>query len=100
MTDAPRDLRFEASVHPGRRGDADPSRIAGRGIDRVPSPNGEIRALIDLAACVRLLEEGYEVRLHGVRPVQPLDPALVATDDEVRALIGERMRLAGRREQS
>jgi len=74
-------VRFEATIHAGLRASA--GRIDQLDIDRVPGAKGEVRALVTPDECVRLLDEGFEVRLHHAHPVRPLDPALIETDDSV-----------------
>jgi hypothetical protein len=71
-------------------------RIADLDLDRVPDPDGEVRVLVGVEDCVRLVEHGYEVRLHRALPVRPLDGRLIAADDDVRAWFAERVRGTGR----
>ena len=52
-------------------------------LDRVPDPGGGVRVLIDQTEIARLISEGYEVRLQQAVPVRPLDPSLIARDDDV-----------------
>ena len=62
-------------------------------IDFVPDPKtGEIRALLTAEDCVRLLDQGFEVRLHHAHPVRPLDPKLIETDESVRRRVEEQLR--------
>jgi hypothetical protein len=88
-------IRFEATVHAGERAEADLARVADVDVDRVPDPGGEIRVLVDAAECVRLLEQGFEVRLHRALPVRPLDSQLMMDDNGVQAWFEERISLAG-----
>lgn len=86
--------RFEATVHVVAN-DADLERVADLDVDRVPDPEGGVRVLVDADECARLIDGGFEVRLQRAVPVRPLDPSLVAGDDEVRAWFEERVREAG-----
>lgn len=86
--------RFEATVHV-LTDDADLKRVADLDVDRVPDPEGGVRVLVDPDECARLIDGGFEVRLQRAVPVRPLDPSLVAGDDDVRAWFAERVREAG-----
>lgn len=78
---SPPPMRFEATVHSGPTART-LARVADLDLDRVPDPRGDVRVLITSEELARLLDEGYEVHLHGtVRPA-PLDPELVTGDDE------------------
>jgi hypothetical protein len=77
--------RYEASVHPGEKGEMESARFAELDIDRVPDPEGGFRALIELQEAGRLVEAGYEVRLHRFVPRQPLDPNRIVDDDAAQA---------------
>lgn len=91
-------VRFEATVHPGEAGlgfAAMTERVADLDVDRIPDPGGEVRLLVDADECVRLLEQGFEVRLRRSVPVRPLDPGLVASDDEVQTWFDTRIRETG-----
>src|SRR5215211_7877601 len=84
-------VRFEATVHAGRK----PMRADWRNqleIDRVQDPKGEVRALLTAEDCVRLLDEGFEVRLQHAHPVRPLDPKLIETDESVRRRVEEQLK--------
>ncbi len=80
-------VRFEATIHAGRKASA--NRIDQLHIDRVPGPKGKVRALVTADECVQLLDQGFEVRLHHAHPVRPLDPALIETDESVRRRLEE-----------
>ena len=58
-------------------------------IDRVHDPKNKVRALLKADDCVRLLKQGFEIRLHHAHPVRPLDPALIETDESVRRWLDE-----------
>jgi hypothetical protein len=90
--------RFEATIHPGDAGDADLARVADFDLDRIPDPESAVRVLVDLEAAEQLVRQGYEVRLHRAVPVQPLNPELIAQDDDVRAWFDERIRPTGQGE--
>ncbi|MEV0617422.1 hypothetical protein AB0I81_29160 [Nonomuraea sp. NPDC050404] len=89
MTDG---FRFEATVHPKDDLAADTARmVADLDLDRVPDPTDDVRMLVDLNDCVRLLELGLEVRLQAAVPVRPLDPTLLMSDDAASARLRERI---------
>lgn len=75
-------VRFSATIH--IRDQADPDWMEKLDIDRVPDPTGVIRALVTPEDCVRLVNQGFEVRLHNAYPIEPLDPSLIQTDDSVK----------------
>ncbi|MEP6853334.1 MAG: hypothetical protein ABJA87_11850 [bacterium] len=83
-------VRFEATVHAGPKV-AEAADVADLDLDRVPDPDGGVRALLTAEDCIRLLQRGYEVRLVGALPVRPLDPALIADDESVTRWLEERM---------
>ncbi len=80
--DASLNVRFSATIH--LRQAADPDALNKLDIDRIPDPKGLIRALLTPADCVRLLDQGFEVRLEQAYPVQPLDPKLIESDDSFK----------------
>jgi hypothetical protein len=91
-------VRFEATLHaavPDVDIAAMFARVADLDIDRIPDPEGGLRVLVTPADCVSLLEQGFEVRLLQALPLKPLDPRLVADDDEVRLWFEERARDVG-----
>ncbi len=71
------DMRFEATVHAGRRA-GDLEAVAELDLDRVPDPEGGIRLLLTAEGAAALVSRGYEVRLLDVLPVRPLDAELFA----------------------
>ena len=85
----PPKVRFSATIHP--RGKVDPNSIEKLNIDRVPDPQGLIRALVTAADCVRLVNQGFEVRLHQAYPVQPVNPALIETDDSFKRWLDKKV---------
>jgi hypothetical protein len=62
----------------------EPNWIEKLDIDRVHDPTDQIRALLTPEDCVRLVNQGFEVRLHNAYPVEPLNPSLIQTDDSVK----------------
>lgn len=83
--ESPPTVRFSATIHAREQTErADPNWIEKLDIDRVHDPTGLIRALLTPADCVRLVNQGFEVRLHNAYPVEPLDPSLIQTDDSVK----------------
>lgn len=108
MTDQPQSpqesepvaMRFEATIHAVEAGEMDLARVAELDVDRIPDPEDSVRLLVSLDECARLVQEGFEVRLQRAVPIRPLDPRLVADDDELRAWFDERVRATGRTESS
>ncbi|HEV7241000.1 MAG TPA: hypothetical protein VGQ36_17305 [Thermoanaerobaculia bacterium] len=88
--EVPAQVLFEATLH-SRRKDLNVDAIAQLDIDRVPDPKGLIRALLTADDCVRLLNLGFEVRLHHAHPIRPLDRALIETDESVRRWVSEKL---------
>ena len=82
---------FEATIHSERK-DVNFDLINQLDIDRVPDPKGLVRALLTADDSVRLLNLGFEVRLHHAHPIRPLDPSLVETDESVRRWLDEKLR--------
>ena len=85
----PPKVRFSATIH--ARGNVDPNSIEKLNLDRVPDPQGLIRALVTAADCVRLVNQGFEVRLHQAYPVQPINPALIETDDSFKRWLDKKV---------
>jgi hypothetical protein len=87
----PAKVRFEATIHAGPNlKSAD--LINWLDIDQIPDAKGELRALVTADECVRLLENGFEVRLHRAHPVRPLNPTLIETDESVRRWLDEQLK--------
>jgi hypothetical protein len=85
--------RFEVTVHveqdhPGPEAVA---RISALDLDRIPDPDG-VRLLVSLDDATRLVEQGFEVRLLRTVPVQPLDPSLIASDEQTREWFDDMVR--------
>jgi hypothetical protein len=66
--------------------------IAERGLDRLPSPKGEVRLLVTHEEADRLLRQGVEIHLKAVHPVRPLDPKLVLTDEQAQNELARRLK--------
>src|SRR5215213_8901 len=88
-TELPSAVRFSATIHV--RDGMDPDLVGRLALDRVPDPTGLIRALVTPADCVRIVNQGFEVRLHEAYPVQPLNPALVESKDSFQSWLDERI---------
>lgn len=84
-------VMFEATIHTQNK-DVNIDLIARLDIDRVPDPKGLIRALLTADDCVKLLDLGFEVRLHHAHPIRPLAPSLIETDESVRRWLNEKLR--------
>jgi hypothetical protein len=82
---------FEATIH-SKRKELNFDLIDHLDIDRVPDPKGLVRALLTADDSVRLLNLGFEVRLHHAHPIRPLDRSLVETDESVRRWLKEKLR--------
>ena len=89
-------IRFEAELPRQKEGEAYPSDELG--LDRIPGPEGTFRVLITADDAMRLLDRGIEVRLLKAHNVQPLDPKLIMTDEEAKALLEEKTRGLRRQE--
>lgn len=87
--EVPPTVRFSATIHPPEQ--AAPDWVERLEIDRVPDPTGLIRALVTTADCVRLVNQGFEVRLYQAYPVQPLNPALIETEDSFKSWLDQRL---------
>ena len=90
MVDPRRELRFEATIHPGDAAVALES-VADLDLDRVPDPQRGVRVLVTTEDIVALLERGFEVRLHRLARLEPLRPELRVQDDEAIAWLEERV---------
>ena len=85
-------VRFSATIHASEQTQrAVPNWMETLNIDRIPDPTGLIRALVTPADCVRLVNQGFEVRLNEAHPVQPLDPALIETQDSFKSWLDQRL---------
>jgi hypothetical protein len=89
VLDHPPTVRFSATIHPDEK--AHPNWMEKLDIDRVPDPTGLIRALVTPEDCVRLVNQGFEVRLYNAYPVEPLNPALIETDDSFKRWLDAKM---------
>ena len=83
-------VRFGATIHAAPN--AGPNWVDQLNIDRVPDPKGLVRALVTAADCVRLLDQGFEVHLHHAYPVQPLNSALIETDESFKRWLDKELK--------
>lgn len=83
-------MRYEVTIHPSKRMEA-LAAVEDLDLDRVPDPEGGVRALATVEEAARLAERGYEVRILQPLPVKPLDPSLVADDDSVMGWLERRV---------
>ena len=83
-------MRFDATIHARQK--ADPEWEKKLNIDRVPDPKGLVRALVTAADCVRLLDQGFEVRLHQAHPVRPLDPKLIENEEAMKRWLEKKLK--------
>ena len=83
-------MRFEATIFPGRKAKTD-NWADDLNVDRVPDAEGRIRALITVEDLVSLLDQGLEVRLFRAYPSEPLDPALIMTDESFKNWLEEKV---------
>jgi len=91
-TEPLRPVRFSATIHAREQTErADPNWMEKLHIDRVPDTTGLIRALVTHADCVRLVNQGFEVRLYAAYPVQPLNPSLIESDESFKSWLDQRI---------
>ena len=84
-------MRFEATVH-GKDVEAARKVVADLDLDRLPDTEGTVRALVTAEDAARLLDRGFEVRLHKAYPVRPIDPKLVMDDEAARSSLDTQTR--------
>lgn len=72
-------VRFEGTVH-ATRSIKRKDWANSLDVDRVPDSKGRIKAILSIDDCVRLLAEGFELRLHRAQQIGPLDRSLIVTD--------------------
>jgi hypothetical protein len=82
--------RFEITIHPTKK-IRTLDAVDELDIDRVPDPEGGVRAVVTAEEAARLAERGYEIRLLQPVPVKPLDPSLVTDDAEAQRWLEERV---------
>ena len=89
MVDRGKEVRFEATIHPG---DADVplESVTDLDLDRVPDPQRGVRLLVTTEEILALLERGYEVRLHRP-PGRAASPELRSDDDDAVPWLEERV---------
>lgn len=90
-------MRFDATIHTRQK--ADPDWEKKLNIDRVPDPKGLVRALVTAADCIRLLDQGFEVRLHQAHPVRPLDPKLIENEEALKRWLEKKLKEVGKSKQ-
>ena len=83
-------MRFVATIYPGSKAETK-NWADDLNVDRVPDHEGEVRALLSVDDLVRLLEQGFEVRLSHVHAPGPLDPALIMTDESFQSWLDEKV---------
>jgi hypothetical protein len=78
-------MRLEATIYPGRKAKTK-EWADDLDVDRgcIHDPKGRVRALITVEDCVRLLDRDLEIRLYRAHPHEPLDRALIVTDQLFR----------------
>ena len=82
-------MRFDATIYPGSKTEKDWADALN--VDRVPSREGEVRALLTFEDLVRLLEQGLEVRLFRAYPSEPLNSALIMPDETFKNWLDEQV---------
>ncbi len=70
------------------------ARVSALDLDRLPD-RGSVRLLVDAEQLDRLRAAGLPVSVRRSVPVRPLDPTLVATEDEVTEWLAARLGPAG-----
>src|SRR5215216_3428326 len=83
-------MRFEATIYPGRKAETK-NWADDLNVDRVPDHEGEVRALLTVADLARLLEQGLEVRLFRAHAFEPLNPALIMSDESFQRWLDEKL---------
>ena len=84
--------RYEATVHsPATAAAEHDAAVSEFDLDRVPDPDGGTRVIVDEGDIARLVAAGFEVRLQSAILAGPVDPGLVASDDDARAWLSSRM---------
>jgi hypothetical protein len=84
--------RFEVVVEPPDTDSpgATTARVSALDLDRLPDRDN-VRLLVDAEQLDRLRAAGLQVSVRRSVPVQPLDPALVATEDDVSEWLTARL---------
>lgn len=70
------------------------ARVSALDLDRLPDRDN-VRLLVDAEQLDRLRAAGLQVSVQRSVPVRPLDPALVATEDDVAGWLTARLGEAG-----
>jgi hypothetical protein len=66
------------------------AQISALDLDRLPDRDN-VRLLVDADQLARLQAEGLTIRVQRSVPVQPLDPALIAADEDVADWLATRL---------
>jgi hypothetical protein len=72
-------VRFEATIH-ARRNVKREDWANYIDVDRIPDTKGRVKALLSTDDCIRLLDEGFEIRLFRAHPIEPLKRDLIVSD--------------------
>ena len=86
---APPSARYEILIDTG--GSRGPELAAQHDLDRLPDREGRVRALVTEDDLARLQASGAPIEVGARLDVAPLDPALVASDDEAQRWLEERL---------
>ena len=78
--------RFEATLDPAKRARS-LATVEDLALDRLPDVDNKVRLLLSPDDARELLKRGFEIHLLGTIPVAPLDPSLVMTDKQSKALL-------------
>jgi hypothetical protein len=84
--------RFEVILEPAPAGAENErqARVSALDLDRLPDRRG-VRLLVDAEQLERLRAEGLTVQVQRSVPVRPLDPSLIAADDDVAGWLSDRL---------
>jgi hypothetical protein len=84
--------RFEITIEPASSQSADEltARVSAMDLDRLPDREA-VRLLVDAEGLDRLRAQGLQVQVRRSVPVRPLDPTLIATDQDVADWLSGRL---------
>jgi len=84
--------RFEVVLEPepSLAAEARTAQVSALDLDRLPDRDN-VRLLVDAEQLARLQAEGLTVRVQRTVPVQPLDPALISTDEDAADWLASRL---------
>jgi hypothetical protein len=71
------------------------ARVSALDLDRLPDRDN-VRLLVDAEQLERLRAAGLQVTVQRSVPVRPLDPALIASEDDVTGWLADRLGPTGR----